>query len=130
MEQFQGSLLLGFKGDPKILKNFKDQRLCSACTRCTSQCGTFTEMQQDHTLALTNIATATQDDRTLVTLLTDTISELSRQVAHLTAKLATAQAENAQIKKSGHRPTMAQHGHRASSNSTPSDPTSIQGRNL
>ena len=50
----------------------------------------FTKMQQDHTLALANIAMATQANRTLVALLTKTISDLSSQVAHLTAKLATA----------------------------------------
>ena len=55
-------------------------------------------MQQDHTLALYNIGTATQADRTSVALLTKTISELSGQVALLTAKLATAQAKNARIK--------------------------------
>ena len=55
-------------------------------------------MQQDHTLALANLATATQADRTLVALLTETISELSGQVVLLTAKLATAQAENARMK--------------------------------
>ena len=41
MEQLQGSLLSRLQGDPKILKNFEDRRLCSARTRCTSQCGTF-----------------------------------------------------------------------------------------
>ena len=50
----------------------------------------FTKMQQDHTLALANLATATQAERTSVALLTKTMSELSIQVAHLTAKLATA----------------------------------------
>ena len=55
-------------------------------------------MQQDHTLALANIATATQYDRKLVALLTKTISEMSGQVALLTAKLATAQAENNRMK--------------------------------
>ena len=84
----------------------------------------FTKMQQYHTLALANLATATQSDRTSVALLTKTISELSSQFTHLTAKLTTAQAENARLKKSGHRSTPAEHGHRASSNSTPSDPTS------
>ena len=59
----------------------------------------FTEMQQDHTLALANLATATQADRTSVALLTKTISELSSQVALLTAKLATAQAKNARMNK-------------------------------
>ena len=65
----------------------------------------FTEMQQDHTQSLVNLATATQADRTSVALLTKTISELSDQVALLTAKLATAQAENAQMKKSGQKST-------------------------
>ena len=90
----------------------------------------LTEMQQDYTLALANLKTATQANRTLVALLTKTISELSIQVAHLTAKLATAQAENALLKKSGHRSTPADHGHQASSNSTPSDPNSSQDRNV
>ena len=63
----------------------------------------FTEMQQDHTLALANLATATQSDRTSVALLTKTISELSGQVALLTAKLFTSQAENARMKKSGQK---------------------------
>ena len=58
-------------------------------------------MQQDHTLALANIATATQADRTSVALLTKMILELSIQVAHLTAKIATSQAENYGIKKIG-----------------------------
>ena len=59
----------------------------------------FTNMQQDHTQVLENLVNATQADRTLVALLTKTISELSSQVALLTAKLATAQAENTRIKK-------------------------------
>ena len=59
----------------------------------------FTEMQQVHTLALANLATATQADRASVALLTRKISDLSSQVALLTAKLATAQAENARMKK-------------------------------
>ena len=50
----------------------------------------FTDMQQDHTLALANLDTATQADRTSVVLLTTTILELSGQVALLTEKLATA----------------------------------------
>ena len=90
----------------------------------------FTEMQQDHTLALANIVTATQAYRTLVALLTKTISELSSQVALITAKLATAQAENAQMKKSGQQSTTAGHGHQASSNTTPLDMNPIQDRNL
>ena len=49
----------------------------------------FTEMQQDHTLVLANIATATQADRTSVALLTKTISELSVQVALLLVAMET-----------------------------------------
>ena len=37
----------------------------------------FTEMQQDHTLALANLATATQADRASAALLTKTVSEIS-----------------------------------------------------
>ena len=90
----------------------------------------FTEMQQDQTLALANLTTATLADRTLVTLLTKTISELSSQVTLLTAKLATARAENAQIKKSGQQSTTAGHGHWASRNTTPLETNPPQDRNL
>ena len=90
----------------------------------------FTEMQQDHTLALANLATATQSDRTSVALITKTISELSSQVVLLTAKLATAQEENARIKKPGHQSTTAGHGHQASSNKTPSETNPPQDCNL
>ena len=90
----------------------------------------FTKMQQDHTLALVNLATAIQADRTSVALLTKTISELSSQVALLTAKLATAQAENVWIKKSVHQSTTAGHGHRSSSNTTPFETNPPQDRNL
>ena len=90
----------------------------------------FTEMQQDHTLALANLATATQADRTSVALLTKTISELSGQVALLTSKLSTAQDENAWMKKSGQKSTTAGYGHRASRNTAPSEPNPSQDRNL
>ena len=75
-------------------------------------------MQLDHTLALANLATATQADRISVALLTKTISELSGKVALLTSKLATVQAKNARMKKSAQQSTTAGHGHRASSNTT------------
>ena len=90
----------------------------------------LTKMQQDHTQALANLATATQTDRTSVALLTKTISELSSQVALLTAKLATWQAENARMKKYGQQSTTAGHGYRASSNTTPSETNTPQDCNL
>ena len=58
----------------------------------------FTNMQQDHTLALENLATATQADRTLIKLLMNMILELLRKVSTLTAKLATVQSENDRLK--------------------------------
>ena len=50
----------------------------------------FAELQQSHTDALANLATATASDRASVATLTQTIAELSAQVASLTAQLATA----------------------------------------
>ena len=87
-------------------------------------------MQQDHALALANLATATQADRTLVALLTKTISGLLGQVALLTKKLATEQAKNAWMKNLGQQSTTAGHGHRASIKSTLADPNPSQYRNL
>ena len=90
----------------------------------------FTETQQDYTQALANLATATQADRISVALLTKTISNLSSQITLLTAKLATAQVENAQIKKPGQQSTTAGHGHRASSKTTLSETNPPQDCNL
>lgn len=50
----------------------------------------FAELQQSHTDALANLATATASERASVAALTQTIAELSAQVASLTAQLATA----------------------------------------
>ena len=58
------------------------------------------------------------------------ISDLSSQVALLTEKLATAQAENARMKKSGQQSTTAGQVHRASRNTTWSDPNPSQYCNL
>ena len=90
----------------------------------------LTEMQQDPTLALANLATATQADRTLVALLTETILELLSQVATLSAKLATAQSKNARLEKSSHCSAPAEHGHQASRNTTPSYQKLTQDRNI
>ena len=88
------------------------------------------EMQQDHTLALANLATSTQADRTSAALLMKTISELSSQVDTLTAKLVTAQSENAWLKKLVHCSTPAEHGHWESSHLTPLGLKSNQDRNI
>ena len=79
----------------------------------------FTKIQQEHTLAMENLATATQSNRTSVALLMKTISELSSQVTTLNVKPATSQSNNACMKKSVHCSAPAEHGHRASSNTIP-----------
>ena len=86
-----------------------------------SNAALFTKMQQDHTLVLENIATATQAGRTSAALLTKTILELSSQESTLPVKLATAQSKNARLEKSGHSLSLAKHRHRASNNQIPFD---------
>ena len=95
-----------------------------------SNAALFTDMQQDHTLALANIATATQANRTSFALLTKTISNISSQFYKLTAKLATAESKNARLNKSGHCSTPDEHGHQASRNLILSDTKSNQDRNV
>ena len=58
----------------------------------------FTKMQQDHTLALANLATETQSDRTSVVLLTKTITDITTHVSTLTAKLSMAHSKNVHMK--------------------------------
>ena len=41
MEQLQGSLCSSLQGDPKIIKDLKDWRMCRKRACRTSQCGTF-----------------------------------------------------------------------------------------
>ena len=124
MEQLQGSLCLGLQGDHKIIKDLEDRKLYGDVHAAQANVELFTKIQQDHTLALKNLSMATQADRTLVALLTKTISELSIRVAHLTAKLATAKVNNARLKKLEQCSTPAKHGHQASINLTSSDTNS------
>ena len=81
-----------------------------------SNAALFTKMKQDHTLALANLATATQANRKSVVMLTKTIAELSTQVSNLAAKLATAQYKNTCMKKLGHCSAPAEHGKCLSNN--------------
>ena len=127
---FKTHFAQAFKETRRSLRTSRTEGYVSHVHAAQANAELFTEMQQDHTLALANLATATQADRTSFALLTKTISELSSQVALLTAKLATAQAENAQMKKSGQQSTTAGHGHRASNNTSPSDLNPSQDRNL
>ena len=123
-----------------LAQSFKETRRSSRTSRtegyvaqvhdAQAKAELFTKMQQDHTLAIANLTTATQAVRTSVALLTKTISELSGQVVLLTEKLTTAQAVNARMKQSGQQSTTSRFGHRASRNTTPADHNPSQDRNL
>ena len=95
---FKAHFARAFKGPRRSSRNSKTEGYAAHVHAAQANAELFTNMQQDHTLALVNSATTTQADRKSVTLLTRTISELSGQVAQLTEKLATAQAENARMK--------------------------------
>ena len=127
---FKAQFAQNFKETRRYLRTSKTKGYTAHIHAAQSNAALFTKMQQDHILALANITTAIQTDRKTVALLMKTISELSRQVAHLTAKLATAQAENARLKRLGNCSTTAKYGHRASRNSTLSDSTSSQDLNV
>ena len=99
-----------------------------------SNAALFTKIHQDHTMALENIATATQSDKTLVVLLTKKIAELTTQVTTLNAKLVTAQSENAHLNIPGHHfantGAPANHEHRSVNVGAPSDQNTLRDRNV
>jgi len=63
----------------------------------------FRKMQQDHTEALANLATAARSDREAVTLLSKKISELTSQVTTLTKYLTNANKTITSLKRNGNR---------------------------
>ena len=85
-------------------------------------------------MALENLATATQANKTSVALLTKKVAELSIQGTTLTPKLETAQPENDRLKISGHRSAdsgdPADHGHRSANRSAPSDHNPPRDQNI
>ena len=127
---FKAHLARGFKETRRSLQTSSTEGYVAHVHAAQSNAWLLADMQQDHTLALANLATATQANITSVALLTKTISDLSGQVALLTETLATAQSEKARMKKSGHQTTTDRHWHRASSNTTSSEPNPRQDRNL
>ena len=128
--KFKKHFAQAFKETRRSLKTSRTEGYVAHVHAAQANAELFTEMQQDHTQALANLATATQSDGTLVALLTKTISEISSQVALLTVKLATKQAENTRMKKAGQQSTTAGHGHRASIDTTPFETNPPQDRNL
>ena len=113
---FKTHFARAFKETRRSSRNSRNEVYAAHVHAAKSNAELFTEMQQDHTLALANIATATQAARASIALLTKTILERSSQVALLTAKLLIAQADNLHMKKSGQQSTTAGHGHQASRN--------------
>ena len=71
MSKIKNRLCFSLQGDQKILENF--QNVAHVHT-AQANAEMFTNIHQDHTQALSKIATATQADRTSVPLLTKTIS--------------------------------------------------------
>ena len=121
---FKAHFAWTFKETQRSSRTLKTKEYAANVHTAQSNAELFTEIQQDHTLALANLATATQADRTSFALLTKTVLELSSQVATLTAKTATAQSDNARLEKYGNCLSLAEHGHQVSRNLTPSDPNS------
>ena len=95
---FKAHFARAFKETQISSRNSKTKGYAANVKSAQSNAELFTEMQQDHTMSLTNTETKTQANRTSVALLTKTITELSTQVTTLTAKLAAPQSENARIK--------------------------------
>ena len=81
---FKAHFARSFKETQTSSRNLKTKGYVAHVHIAQENAELFTEMQQDHTLVLANITTATKDDRTSVALLTKTISGVSGQVALLT----------------------------------------------
>ena len=90
----------------------------------------FTKMQQDHTVALKNLTTETQADRTSVVLLIKTIAEISSQVTTITSKLATSQSKNTRLKISGHLLAPSNHRNHLANVGPPYDQNPLHDRNI
>ena len=63
----------------------------------------FSEMQQDHTEALANLATNTRSDRESASLLSKNTAEITSQIATLTKNLDTANKTIIVLKSGGNR---------------------------
>ena len=130
MEQLQGSLCSSLQGDPNILKDLEDQRLCSKRTLCINQCVTFHrdaagphpgagEYRNGYT-SWQNIGRAAHEDD---------IGAIKPGLSPH-CKICNRTSRERPAEKSGHRSTTAKQVHRASSNLNLSDPTSSQDRNV
>ena len=130
MDQLQGSLCSSLQGEQKNLKEPEYQRLCSNLTCCTSQCGTFHQnaagphpgdgKSHNGYTSRHNIGRVSHEDYIRAI-------DPSCSPQHKTCDITSQELP---AEKSVHCSTPAKLGHRASRNSTPSDPNSSQDRNV
>ena len=94
---FKTHFARAFKEAKKTKDTSKDlgysAHLQSMQSRNQANAEMFSEMQQDHNIALANLATATKSDRESVSLMSKTISELTTQIATITKQLSEAHIE-------------------------------------
>ena len=119
-----------FKETQKSSRTSKTKGFASNVKSTQANEAFFTKMQQDHTMNLENLAKVIQADRTSIAMLTKTIAEISTQVSTLTAKLVTAQSENACLKRFGHPSSPADHEHCLDNVQTPSDKNPLRDCNI
>jgi len=73
-----------FKEVRKSMRTNQAGGYVSNVDQANSNAELFSEIQQDHTEALVNLAAATRSDREAVTILSKTISKLTSQITTLT----------------------------------------------
>ena len=127
---FKAHFVRVFKENRRSSRTSKTKGYAANVQPTHANAALFAEMQKDHTMALANLATATQADRTSVALLTKTIADLSTQVSNLTANLETAQSEKSRLKISVHCLAPANHGHRLANLQSPSDQNLLRDRSV
>ena len=127
---FEALFKRAFKEIQRSYRTSKTKGYAANVKSARTNAALFTNMQQDHTMALANLSTVTQADRTLVTLLMKTITEISTQVSTLTATLATMQSKNAGLKIYGRRSAPSNHGHRLANVGALSDQNPPRDRNI
>ena len=88
---FKSHFARAFKEKRRSSRTSKTKRCVANVKSVQAKPALFTKMQQDHTMALENLATATQSNRTLFMLMTKTIAEITTQVTTLTANIETEQ---------------------------------------
>ena len=87
-----------FKENKPSKNTSKDLGYSTHLQSVESRAEMFLEMQQDHNVALANLATATKADCESVSLMYKKISELTTQIASITKQLSDAHLEIARLK--------------------------------